>query len=56
LQIDRPVQKLIPLEVNAIVAEQKEDQGTSVKQRRRAVKIDADWRRRLMDNMLDQLD
>jgi len=34
LQIDRPVQKLIPLEINAVVAEQKEDTGTSVKQRK----------------------
>jgi len=56
LQMDRPVQKLIPLEINAVVAEQKEDQGASVKQRRRAAKTDADWRRKLMDQMLDQLD
>ena len=56
LQIDRPVQKLIPLEINAVVAEHKEDHSIPVQQRGRAAKTDADWRRRLMDQMLDQLD
>ena len=56
LQIDRPVQKLISLEINAVVAKHKEDQSTSVQQRRRAAKTDANWQRRLMDQMLDQLD
>lgn len=57
VQIDRPLQKLVPLEVNALVENNKEDLDSSLKQtRRHAAKTDADWRRKLMDQMLDQLD
>jgi len=53
MEIERPVQKLYPLEINCNYQEEKSKDGriaTLDRPRRRAA-IDADWRRRVLDQM-----
>jgi len=53
MEIERPVQKLYPLEINCNYEEEKSKDGriaTLDRPRRRAA-IDADWRRRVLDQM-----
>ena len=52
MEIERPVQKLYPLEINCNYEEEKSKDGKIVTlERPRSAAIDADWRRRILDQM-----
>ena len=53
MEIERPVQKLYPLEINCNYEEEKSKGDRSVPLERpgRSAAIDADWRRRILDQI-----
>ena len=52
MEIERPVQKLYPLEINCNYEEKSKDGRIATLERpRRSAAIDADWRRRILDQI-----
>jgi len=53
MEIDRPRQKLYPLEINCNYEEEKSKDGriATLDRPRRSAAIDADWRHRILDQM-----
>ncbi len=56
IQIDRPIQKLVPLEVNLPLTAKEEEVRLHNHRLKWAAKTDANWRMQLKDQLLDQLD